>query len=98
MWVPEFTVQEILNVLEDKVGIGYATALKDHLESMKEENDERVKAVESELNAQENYDYSMRSDFQEVVGMLNELNKKARVTRKELASITRQANMMFNNY
>lgn len=96
--LPQFTMQEILNVLEDKAGWEYMIALKDHLENMKDENDKRVEAIQSELNAQENYDYAMRSDFQDVVEGLNKLNEKPRVTRKEISSLTRQANRLYNSY
>jgi hypothetical protein len=96
--LPQFTMQEILNVLEDKVGWEYMIALKDHLENMKDENDKRVEAIQSELNAQENYDYAMRGDFQDVVEGLNKLNEKPRVTRKEINCLTRQANRLYNNY
>ena len=96
--LPQFTMQEILNVLEDKVGWEYMIALKDHLENMKDENDKMVEAIQSELDAQENYDYAMRSDFQDVVEGLNKLNEKPRVTRKEISSLTRQANRLYNSY
>ena len=95
---PQFTMQEILDVLEDKVGWEYMIALKDHLENMKDKNDKRVEAIQSELNAQENYDYVIRSDFQDVVEGLNKLNEKPRVTRKEISCLTRQANKLYNSY
>ena len=37
MKTPEFTMWEILNVLENRVGREYAQALKDHINNMNEE-------------------------------------------------------------
>ena len=96
--IPQFTMQEILDVLEDKVGFEYMMALKDHLENMKDKNDERVEVIKQELTAQENYDYAMRSDFQDVVEGLKKLDEKPRVTRKEISSLAKQANKLYNNY
>ena len=96
--LPQFTMQEILDVLEDKVGFEYMIALRDHLENMENKNEERVEVMKQELTAQENYAYEMRSDFQDVVEGLKKLDEKPRVARKEISSLAKQANKLYNNY
>lgn len=55
MKTPEFTMWEILNVLENKVGREYAQALKDHINNMNEEIFKLEEAVENETLSCKSY-------------------------------------------
>lgn len=52
---PEFTMWEILSVLENKVGREYAQALKDHINNMNEEIFKLEEAVENETLSCKSY-------------------------------------------
>lgn len=98
MWIPEFTMQEILNALEDKAGWGYMNALKDHLANMGEERQKVDKETTDDYTSLEIYVDEIRGDFEDVVCQLNELSKKPRMQRKEVEKLAKYADNVLRNY